>query len=78
MFIRKVLRLPGTNKEKMSETEPLLGTPAHVHSVNDEESSPSAVREGKPKVKDILSNQVVLNLLVYTMLAFYSIAYDQV
>jgi hypothetical protein len=76
-FIRKTLRLPGTNKEKMPETEPLLGAPGHVQSANDEESHPSPEPEGKPRVKDILSNQVVLNLLVYTMLALYSLAYDQ-
>lgn len=77
-FFRKALHIP--KKQKIQpEREPLLGG-AKV--ANDEEAIPDGTNspedEGRPKLRDVLTYQTSLNLVVYTMLAFYTIAYDQV
>lgn len=35
------------------------------------------IKEKAPRIRDVLSYQTSLNLLVYTLLAFYTMAYDQ-
>lgn len=72
----KILKRP----RKHHEREPLL---AHHKQANDEETplvepSSDAAVDSKPRIRDILSYQTILNLVVYTFLAMYSLAYDQV
>lgn len=79
-FVRKQLRLSEKEEKPEPEREPLLGGQTKV--CNDEEADPSAAdassEEGAPKLKDVLTGQTTLNLGVYTLLALYTIAYDQV
>lgn len=79
-FVRKTF---GLGKEKDSlgtEREPLL-TQAKVSHDEDEQLHGVAldiIKEEAPRIRDVLSYQTSLNLLVYTLLAFYTMAYDQV
>lgn len=72
-----VRKLLGVNKKGSfePEREPLLGQ----QKVTDSSSTAvDAVKQAKPTIRDVLTYQTTLNLAVYTMLALYSIAYDQV
>ncbi|KAF2748550.1 MFS general substrate transporter [Sporormia fimetaria CBS 119925] len=65
-------------KKKNPEREPLL----HRKSASDEEATDSgAAVSGQPqepvRMRDILTFQTSLNLVVYTFLALYTLAYDQ-
>ena len=77
-FVRRVLHIPKRQK-KIAEQEPLLG-PAKI--VDDEEAAPKGtnapVKNEAPKLSEVMSYQTTLNLLVYFLLALYSLAYDQV
>ena len=76
--VRKALRI-GKEEKKTQEREPLLGHPKVTH---DEEATPNAAiveeEEGRPRLADVLTYQTTLNLVVYTLLALYTLAYDQV
>lgn len=80
-FVRRILRLPEQKKEIGSEREPLLGPQKDF---NDNGSTArlgvasEIKKEEAPKIRDVLTPQTTLNLAVYTMLALYMIAYDQV
>lgn len=77
--MRKALRISTEEKKEISEREPLLGQPKVTH---DEEATPNGVvakeEEARPRLADILTYQTLLNLVVYTLLALYTLAYDQV
>jgi hypothetical protein len=78
-FVRRILHMPNKQTNIHPEREPLLG---QAKVTNDEEAAPNStsapVNEGRPRLSDVLTNQTVLNLVVYTLLAFYTLAYDQV
>jgi hypothetical protein len=78
-WVRKTLNISKREKGH-PEREPLLTSKDHIE---DEESSPNEAREvreieSKPRIRDVLSYQTTLNLGVYTLLALYTMAYDQV
>ncbi|KAF2006369.1 MFS general substrate transporter [Amniculicola lignicola CBS 123094] len=78
-WVRTTLRIPRRLKNGQPEREPLL---SHHKTVNDEEArqdgAPEVTKtEPPPTIRDVLSYQTVLNLVVYTILAFYILAYDQ-
>jgi MFS family permease len=78
-FVRKLLHLP-TQKQSSPEREPLLH---RQKAVDSEAASPNhaaheVVKEKAPKYRDVLTYQTSLNLIVYTLLAMYTQAYDQV
>ncbi|KAK7190545.1 hypothetical protein DPSP01_005234 [Paraphaeosphaeria sporulosa] len=79
VFVRKVLHIPKKQKKLNAEREPLLG---QAKLINDEEAVPNGPsapeEEGSPRLKDVLTYQTILNLVVYTLLAFYTLAYDQI
>lgn len=75
-FVRKPLGFADNDKLHDDEHEPLLGQRKVLH---DETEQPlSKVIEEAPKMKDVLTYQTTLNLLVYAFLALYTLAYDQV
>ncbi|KAF9732676.1 hypothetical protein PMIN06_002869 [Paraphaeosphaeria minitans] len=78
-FVRKVLHISKKQKKINSEQEPLLG---QAKVIRDEEAGPNGtdtpIDEGRPKLGDVLTYQTVLILVVYTLLAFYTLAYDQI
>lgn len=80
-WVRRTLNISNP-QEKHPEREPLL---AHQKTVGDEEAvaAPigtleSVIAVESPKLRDVLSYQTTLNLVVYTLLALYTLAYDQV
>lgn len=78
-WVRKTFNIPKKPK-KHPEREPLLG---NTKTPNDEEAQGSGTPEimaltDPPKLKDVLTYQTTLNLVVYTLLAMYTLAYDQV
>ncbi|KAF2488310.1 MFS general substrate transporter [Lophium mytilinum] len=83
-FRRIVRTLTGKGKTEDREREPLLNKKspgAAARLIDDEESfaenSTSAVQAPKPRWRDVLTTQTSLNLLVYALLALYSVAFDQ-
>ncbi|KAI2480533.1 MFS general substrate transporter [Pyrenophora tritici-repentis] len=76
-FFRRVLHLPSNKKHTQSEREPLLSQ----QKPRDSETTVDAtikVKEKSPTIRDALTYQTSLNLIVYTLLAMYTQAYDQV
>jgi MFS family permease len=79
-FIRGLLPFTKKDKSVKDEREPLLRgqkTPA----VNADQRlgvASEIIKEESPKIRDVLTYQTTLNLVVYTLLAFYTLAYDQV
>ena len=80
-WFRKTFHLPKRQKKKIhAERAPLL---AHQKTIDGEEATPNGPStsrkvEEAPKLRDVLSYQTTLNLIVYTFLALYTLAYDQV
>jgi MFS family permease len=79
-FIRKHSHKAGRIESTHDEQEPLL---RQQKIVNGEAEQPEDVaseitNEEPPKIRDILTYQTTLNLVCYTLLAFYTLAYDQV
>jgi MFS family permease len=79
-FLRKTFSR-SQNKESINrEREPLLRQQKIVNG----EAGPhqdvvsEITDEEAPKIRDIMTYQTTLNLVVYTLLAFYTLAYDQV
>ncbi|KAI4670789.1 uncharacterized protein J4E88_009541 [Alternaria novae-zelandiae] len=78
-FVRKILHLPTKKQTSGSEYEPLLGQ----HKVIDSETrsqhdaAHEIIPEKAPRYRDVLTYQTSLNLIVYTLLAMYLQAYDQ-
>jgi MFS family permease len=77
-FLRKTSRLSRSSKDQRAEREPLLSR----RKVYDEAEHPlgitSEVVEESPRIRDVLTYQTTLNLVVYALLALYTLAYDQV
>lgn len=79
-FVRKLLRLKTQEKNVEGEHEPLLGR----QKAADTEAAASLrvkkqdTKEKAPTVRDALTFQTSTNLVVYTLLALYCQAYDQV
>ncbi|KAF2644468.1 MFS general substrate transporter [Massarina eburnea CBS 473.64] len=78
-WIRKIFNITGTQMPtRPAEQEPLLG---QQKLTEDEEADPvsmkKVIKEPPPRVVDVLSFQTTMNLVVYTLLALYSIAFDQ-
>lgn len=75
-FVRKTLGMANDGKHHVNEREPLL---SQRKVLQDETEQPtSKVVEEAPKMKDVLNFQTSLNLVVYALLALYTLAYDQV
>ncbi|KAF1846352.1 MFS general substrate transporter [Cucurbitaria berberidis CBS 394.84] len=78
-FVRKTLNMPKKQKELSPEREPLLGQ----QKAFDDQSTArlgvasEIIKEGSPKIRDVLTYQTTLNLVVYTLLALYTLAFDQ-
>lgn len=77
--VRKLLGIYRKGQSLEPDREPLLGQQKAV------DTAPTAVNAAvasakteKPRIRDVLTYQTTLNLVVYTLLALYSIAYDQV
>lgn len=79
-FVRKLLHLPNNEKGQHSENEPLLGRQKALDT--EAAASPRATnqsaKEKSPTIRDALTFQTSMNLIVYTLLAMYCQAYDQV
>ena len=79
-FAKSVLGLRSEGKEEeLGERAPLLGQ----SKVNDEMPAPpgianQAMEPTTPRMRDVLTYQTMLNLVVYTLLALYTLAFDQV
>lgn len=79
-FIRRILHLPMKQESVQSERDPLLGP--HKILVDETEARSGVAseikKEDSPKIRDVLTYQTTLNLVVYTLLALYTLAFDQV
>jgi MFS family permease len=79
-FVRGLLPFTNKGKGTNNERDPLLVQQKSL-AVNAEQMSGVAseiIGEESPKIRDVLTYQTTLNLVVYTLLAFYTLAYDQV
>jgi MFS family permease len=78
-FVRRIICLPNTQKKGPPEREPLLGQQkTHANeAIEPQDVTHEVVKQAAPKVRDVLTYQTSLNLLVYTLLAMYTQAYDQ-
>ncbi|KAF1930569.1 MFS general substrate transporter [Didymella exigua CBS 183.55] len=85
-FFRKLFGIgkKGDNlePEREPEREPLLGQQKTVNRSKTTANGPVVgpvvgTRPKKPRIRDVLTYQTTLNLAVYTLLALYSVAYDQ-
>lgn len=82
-LFRKVFGIPKRHKELPPEQQPLLGQQKVVNDEGDAEHgglgvANEIIHEESPKIRDVLTYQTTLNLVVYTLLALYTLAYDQV
>ncbi|CAE7032052.1 hypothetical protein CFE70_004532 [Pyrenophora teres f. teres 0-1] len=75
-FFRRVLHLPSNKKHIQSEREPLLSQ-QKPHNSGTTVDTTIKVKEKSPTIRDALTYQTSLNLIVYTLLAMYTQAYDQ-
>ena len=75
---RRTFRRSNEHRNKASEQEPLLGQHKRLGDEIVPNGRESMAAVAPPRVRDVLNFQVTLNMLVYFMLAFYSLAYDQV
>lgn len=79
-FVRRTLNMPKKHKGLPRERKPLLGQ----QKAFDGEATArlgvasEIVKEDSPKIRDVLTYQTTLNLAVYTLLALYTLAFDQV
>jgi len=76
-FVRSVLRLPNNKKDAQSEREPLLSQQKLPDSRTTVDTTIKP-KEKSPTIWNALTYQTSLNLIVYTLLAMYTQAYDQV
>jgi MFS family permease len=69
-----------TGKAHQADREPLLGQRKVYHEEAEQTlaEASEATEIKKPRIRDVLTYQTTLNLVVYTCLAFYTMAYDQV
>ncbi|ORY04556.1 major facilitator superfamily domain-containing protein [Clohesyomyces aquaticus] len=78
-FFRTIFGIPKRSEKGHADLQPLL---AHQKIINDEEIAedvPVQITEPekKPSIRDVLTPQTTLNLVVYVFIALYSLAYDQ-
>jgi MFS family permease len=74
-FFRNALH---AGKSNDSERERLLDQrKAYNETVQTHGVASEIAREDAPKIRDVLTYQTTLNLVVYTLLALYTLAYDQ-
>ncbi|PVH95967.1 MFS general substrate transporter [Periconia macrospinosa] len=77
-WYRRTFNRPRQEKKLPREREPLLAQPKLTADEENDLVLPDAVvREEPPRMREVLSYQTTLNLVVYSLLAMYSIAYDQ-
>ncbi|KAH6639258.1 major facilitator superfamily domain-containing protein [Boeremia exigua] len=76
-FVRRLCGLGGKGELDASERAPLLGQQKVVNASGLGGADVAVKKPEKPKIRDVLTYQTTLNLVVYTLLALYSIAYDQ-
>ncbi|KAF2822624.1 MFS general substrate transporter [Ophiobolus disseminans] len=78
-LVREALGRSREDKTRVAEHEPLLGQRKVLNDegAQDLDEAPEIVREKSPRVWDVLTYQTTLNLVVYTILALYTAAYDQ-
>ncbi|KAG9194256.1 hypothetical protein G6011_04291 [Alternaria panax] len=78
-FGRKILHLPAQTQNGNLEREPLLAQQKVFDSeaTSQHEVAHELVKQKAPKYRDVLTYQTSLNLVVYTLLAMYTQAYDQ-
>jgi MFS family permease len=77
--IRKLIGVGKKDRDLEPEREPLLGRQKAVKGNSASADGPvTLTKPDKPRIRDVLTYQTTLNLVVYTLLALYSIAYDQV
>ncbi|KAH6882583.1 major facilitator superfamily domain-containing protein [Alternaria rosae] len=78
-FVRKVLHLPTKKQNSSPEHEPLLGQLKAIDSetMSQHDAAHEIIPEKAPRYRDVLTYQTSLNLIVYTLLAMYLQAYDQ-
>lgn len=76
--IRKLFGIGKENSNPEPEREPLLGQQKAVNGASATvDGSVVVTKPEKTGIRDVLTYQTTLNLGVYTLLALYSIAYDQ-
>ncbi|CAO2649945.1 Nn.00g012370.m01.CDS01 [Neocucurbitaria sp. VM-36] len=78
-FVRKTFNIPEKRKELTREREPLL---RQQKAFDDEAAArlgvaSEIIKDNSPKIRDVLTYQTALNLVVYTLLALYTLAFDQ-
>lgn len=77
--VRKLLAVGNKGDPLEPEREPLLGQQKAVNGTSaTADATVTVTKAEKPRIRDVLTYQTTLNLVVYTLLALYSIAYDQV
>ncbi|KAF3003151.1 hypothetical protein E8E13_008878 [Curvularia kusanoi] len=75
--VRRILGIKGKINH-IGEREPLLARQkATDNPATAIDASVTVTKPSKPRIRDVLTYQTTLNLVVYTLLALYSIAYDQ-
>ncbi|KAF1916566.1 major facilitator superfamily domain-containing protein [Ampelomyces quisqualis] len=78
-FFRTTVRTVKGEASVQDEHEPLLGQQKATigEAEQGQRVAPETVKHSKPRIRDVLTHQTILNLLVYALLAFYTLAYDQ-
>jgi len=79
-LVRRILGTSSKTKLSPAEHEPLLGQRKAFHDEAEQTLGVASelVKEDSPKIREVLTYQTTLNLVVYTLLALYTAAYDQV
>ncbi|KAL5116325.1 hypothetical protein ACEQ8H_005783 [Pleosporales sp. CAS-2024a] len=77
-FCKRLSGASNESKHVSGERAPLLGP----QKINNETAATEGVasettKANAPKIKDVLTSQTRLNLVVYSLLAFWTLAYDQ-
>ncbi|KAF9690561.1 hypothetical protein EKO04_011483 [Ascochyta lentis] len=76
-YVRRLLGINRKGDFDEPEREPLLGQQKKADSRSTAAGNTTVVKAEKPRIRDVLTYQTTLNLVVYTLLALYVIAYDQ-
>jgi MFS family permease len=78
-FVRRTFQGTKGHGIPNDEREPLMGRPkANGETDSIQGVASEIIKEDAPRIWDVLNYQTTLNLVVYTLLAFYTLAYDQV
>jgi MFS family permease len=76
-FVRRTLGRGGKNERTGAEHEPLLKR-QKVANEEREQSQRATSKKDSPRIWDVLTFQTSLILVIYTLLAFFTLAFDQV